>query len=139
MKKKRDITIKLSNKLFYTLIVIGILAVVGVGVWALGSVPNPGHAISELQTCEEGETLQVVDGEWDCVSGVSIRGWEKIQVVGGPNQFYISASCSSGKKLLGGGCLGPKVWFSYPYDDDTWICDFDEPYGETYVICAYAE
>jgi hypothetical protein len=70
MKEKKrgiEINIKLSNKAIYTLIVIGILAILGVGVFALGSVSNPGHAISELQTCEEGETLQVVDGEWDCV------------------------------------------------------------------------
>jgi hypothetical protein len=76
-KKRKDIIIKFSNRWIYTLIVIGILAILGVGVFALGSVSNPGHAISELQTCEEGETLQVVDGEWDCVSGggENLEGW----------------------------------------------------------------
>jgi len=88
MKKKRDITIKLSNKLFYTLIVIGILAVVGVGVWALGSVPNPGHSIGELETCEEGESLQVVDGEWDCVSGVSSSGFTKVSAYKSSSQTF---------------------------------------------------
>ncbi|MEJ2267719.1 MAG: hypothetical protein P8X70_01445 [Nanoarchaeota archaeon] len=50
MKKKRgmQINIKISNKAFYTFITIMILLIVGVGVFALGSVPNPGHTISEL-------------------------------------------------------------------------------------------
>jgi len=71
--KKRGIELKinLSNKLFYTFVVIGILVVVAVGVFALGNIPNPGHSVSGLQTCAEGQTLQVVGGEWDCVSGGS--------------------------------------------------------------------
>jgi hypothetical protein len=73
--KKRGIELKinLSNKAIYTLIVVGILVIVGVGVWAYGtSSPSDfGHSLGEFEACDEGETLQVVDGEWDCVSGVS--------------------------------------------------------------------
>lgn len=78
MKKKRD-GIKISNRLFYTLVVIGILVIVGAGVYAIGNTPNAGHSISELQTCDEGKILQVVDGEWDCVSGGSSTEMTKIR------------------------------------------------------------
>jgi len=41
MKKKKEgikLNINLSNRVFYTLIVIGILAIVSVGVWAYGTI-----------------------------------------------------------------------------------------------------
>jgi hypothetical protein len=80
MKKKRgmQINIKISNKAVYTLIIVGILAIISVGVFALGSIPNPGHPISELQTCEEGESLQVVEGEWACVSGGNYEDFTRV-------------------------------------------------------------
>jgi hypothetical protein len=67
MKKVRNHS--RNNRLMYTLIAFGILVVVAIGVYALGAVPNPGHAISELQTCDEGQTLVVQNGEWTCASG----------------------------------------------------------------------
>lgn len=74
MKKKKGIEIKInfSEKWFYTLIVIGVLAIVGIGVYAYGtSEPSTfGHSLGEIATCNEGETLQVVGGEWTCVNGM---------------------------------------------------------------------
>lgn len=96
MKKKRGIEIKiqLSNRWIYTLIVIGVLAIVGVGVYAFVGPSGVGHELNEIKPCAEGEilqtnadetawecvnmpneiepcgegeTLQVVDGEWSCV------------------------------------------------------------------------
>jgi hypothetical protein len=32
-------------------------------------VPDPGHPVSEIQKCGEGEVLEIVNGAWDCVSG----------------------------------------------------------------------
>jgi hypothetical protein len=77
-----------NNRLMYTLVAFGILVVVAIGVYALGAVPNPGHAISELQTCDEGQTLVVQNGEWTCATPVSggdegIKGWEIIEIDGG--------------------------------------------------------
>ena len=51
--KKRErlsIKINLSNRWLYFLITLGILAIIGVGVYALtpGTKPNPGHDFSEL-------------------------------------------------------------------------------------------
>jgi len=58
-----------SNRLLYTLIAFGILMIVGVGVYAsLGTTPNPGHPVSELQSCSDGEVLQMVSGAWACVT-----------------------------------------------------------------------
>jgi hypothetical protein len=80
-----------------------------------------GHAISELQTCSNGQILVVIGGEWQCVSASSI---------GGVCYTSYSGSCASGfsRKLTlgdwgvcghatnvntlthysppGGGCLG---------------------------------
>lgn len=52
MKKKRGIKIKieLSNRWLYTLLILGILAIIGVGVWAYGtSSPSTfGHSGGEI-------------------------------------------------------------------------------------------
>ena len=54
--KKRKIDLKLSNRLFYTLVVFSIIILGAVGVYAWGTtvinagvVPEPGHDIDELQ------------------------------------------------------------------------------------------
>jgi len=56
MKKKRGLTIKInfSNRWLYTFIVLGILAVVAVGVYAYGtSTPSTfGHSIEEIDFSE---------------------------------------------------------------------------------------
>jgi hypothetical protein len=51
MKKKREgIQINLSNRWLYTFIIVGILAIIGVGVYAIppGVAPNPGHSLSDI-------------------------------------------------------------------------------------------
>jgi hypothetical protein len=59
MKKKRGIKIKLSNRWLYTFIVLGILAIVGIGVYAYGtSSPSTfGHSSGEINVdntlCDE--------------------------------------------------------------------------------------
>jgi hypothetical protein len=63
----------LSNRLAYTLIAIGILLVVAIGVYAVGAVPNPGHPISQLQTCDSnGQTLVMSNGAWTCGTSQSV-------------------------------------------------------------------
>ena len=50
-KKRKEIVVKLSNRYLYALIVIGILTIVGVGVYAYGT-SNPstfGHSSGELE------------------------------------------------------------------------------------------
>ena len=67
---KRGITVNFSNKTFYTLIaILSILVISGI-VYAVGSVPNPGHPITELQKCDDnGQTLIMAGGVWTCGSG----------------------------------------------------------------------
>lgn len=78
MKKKRgkNITIKISfsNRWLYTLIIIGILAIIGVGIYAFGtSDPSTfGHSINEIQRCAEGEALKTSGGVWTCVPSASL-------------------------------------------------------------------
>ena len=72
MKKGRGNSRRVyNNRLLYTLIVIGILAIIGVAVYAdapVTPIPNPGHYISEIQTCNtNGDTLEMVSGSWACV------------------------------------------------------------------------
>jgi len=63
---KRKHVSGMSNRLLYTLITIGILAIFGFGVYAVGTTPNPGHAITDIQPCGDGEILKMNGGSWSC-------------------------------------------------------------------------
>ena len=71
MKKKRglNIHIHLTNRWLYTLIAIGILAAIGIGVYAYGTA-NPavfGHSYNELQPCSGTQILKMNGaGAWAC-------------------------------------------------------------------------
>ncbi len=64
----KKLQINFTNRWLYTLIVFFSLIVVGVFVYAaVGTTPNPGHSIAELQLCDvEGEILKNVGGAWAC-------------------------------------------------------------------------
>jgi hypothetical protein len=71
--KEKGIHLHLSNRLSYTLIAIFILAVVGIGVYALtpGIVPNPGHDISTVSPpspCAASQYLQFNGDKWKCAT-----------------------------------------------------------------------
>lgn len=69
VKKKGLKKFNISNRLAYTLIVILSLALFGIGVYAFGVVPNPGHPVSQLQTCDNnGQTLVMSGGVWTCAT-----------------------------------------------------------------------
>lgn len=93
MNKKRGITLKinLTNRWLYTLIVIGILTIIGVSVYAttdtskgwhpssqiegLGSLATKNSVdLSDIQACDPGEILQVSGGSWGCVEMPSVSG-----------------------------------------------------------------
>ena len=70
MKKSMNINFVLSNRVAYTLITFLILTIVGVGVYAVaGTIPDPGHSITKLQPCSDGEILKSSGGVWSCVDG----------------------------------------------------------------------
>jgi hypothetical protein len=69
--------IKLSNKVFYTLVAIIVIVLLAVGINALipGVVPNPGHdiqTISPPNPCNSGEYIRFLGGSWDCEPITSI-------------------------------------------------------------------
>ena len=67
--------VNIEKKYFFILLGVMIILGISVGVYAvLGTTPNPGHAISELQKCSEGETLKIIGGVWSC--GGSFGTWE---------------------------------------------------------------
>lgn len=75
MRRKRgfNLTINLSNRWLYTLIALGIVIIFSVGVYAsFGNTPNPGHPVSQLQTCsEDGKILKMSGGAWICAEDVN--------------------------------------------------------------------
>ena len=79
--KKRDSGS--NNRFLYFLIVFGVLLTVAVGVYAsspTGTVPNPGHKLSEIQRCSDGSAgVQILEtnssGVWNCVSASSVTPW----------------------------------------------------------------
>jgi len=65
-----SINLNFSNKAFLLLVSAFVLfATLGIVYATIGAVPNPGHAISELQTCANNQTLKTVNGAWTCVTG----------------------------------------------------------------------
>ena len=73
------------------------------------------------------------------VNGTILMGWERVTATG--NQTNATVDCSSGKKLLGGGCSKTADTFgeSYPSDDDTWTCVYATGSGgnvTAYALCA---
>jgi hypothetical protein len=90
MKKKRGkkINIKLSNRWLYTFIVLGILAIIGIGVYAATYSPSgAGHPYTEISTCSNGQILKVVNGEWSCEDAIipGLVGWCRQTSYGGCN------------------------------------------------------
>jgi hypothetical protein len=146
-KKRKDINInlKISNKVLYTFIAVFILSIMGVGVFASTyTASGAGHPYTEISTCAEGETLQVVSGIWSCVSstGGYLTGVERVTASGlaGGTTVY----CPSGKKLMGGGCSctnGGEISSSYPMDDHRWRCICSPTSGtiSAVALCANAE
>jgi hypothetical protein len=67
-----NLHIAFSDKTFYLLLgIIAVLIFSGISYASLGGVPNPGHAVSELQTCDEGEMLKTIEGEWACTNATA--------------------------------------------------------------------
>ena len=81
-----SININFSNKAVYLFVGAFAFLIITSLVIALGSVPNPGHAISELQTCGANQTLKTnaAGNGWECVdaTGGSFTCTDVITTVG---------------------------------------------------------
>lgn len=145
MKKRRKVTINinLSNRWLYTLIAIGIVLVVCVGVYAVGIIPNPGHQINQLQTCDNNQILETVNGVWTCVALPSapsgtISGLEMVTKIC-PSSSSCNVPCSSGKKILSGSgyCTGAIVGIQTNLNVNTvYVTCSSSGYSYAYAICA---
>jgi len=77
MKKKRGlkVNIHLTNRWLYTFIAIGILAAIGVGVYAATYSPSgAGHPYTEISTCSANQILKMnsAGNAWECGSDTGI-------------------------------------------------------------------
>jgi len=111
MKKGKN-NFKFSNRVLYSLITLGILIAVGVGVYAATyTASGAGHPYTEISTCATNQTLKMnADGTaWTCMDW----GYE-IVVASVKDQTSVSviATCPTGKKVIGGGCI---VQWNDPY------------------------
>jgi hypothetical protein len=114
MSKKRGKSIKIninfSNRLLYTLILIGILIAIGVGVYAATSFPasGAGHNLNELaQPCDEGKILKVVGGAWTCGDDVGItQAYADLNYKDPPGQWTCIARSGSGSSNANAYCVG---------------------------------
>lgn len=74
---------KVSNRFAYTIISAFAMIALAVVVYAVpGTTPNPGHPLTQLQPCSNGETLVTTNGAWNCTTPSS----------GGSSQWTASGS-----------------------------------------------
>ena len=142
----------------YTILTILFLILLGAFVYALtpGVAPNPGHTIGQVSPpsgCISGQVLVWQGSSWVCSSiSPSISGYQVVKrtssVSGSAGQYKFgpTASCPSGKVVLGGGCVGahwdvtdfgpggPGVWGT----NEGWRCYGKKTSGTTGQVEAWA-
>lgn len=95
----------ISNKLFYTIVFVIALVLIGVGVYAYGtSSPTTfGHSTNEIAApsgCSSGQVLSWTGSSWTCTD-TGVSGLEVVTL----DTCNGEVSCPSGKVVVGGGCL----------------------------------
>ncbi|MBS3076327.1 hypothetical protein J4481_01130 [Candidatus Pacearchaeota archaeon] len=102
----KKIQINLSNKVFYTLVSIAFVIVLGVGVSAVWANPTTGvgHSLDELAPCGAGQFLNYDGTKWACASG-----------------NLLSQSCSEGQVMVRGTGYPYGNWKCADYDGSQWI------------------
>ncbi|MCK9568318.1 hypothetical protein M0R72_05195 [Candidatus Pacearchaeota archaeon] len=141
--KRGKIIFKFSNRVLYSLITLGILIAVGVGVYAATyTATGAGHPYTEISTCGANQILRMnaAGTSWECVS----MGYEIVygEVVEKGTSIQAKVYCPAGKIVIGGGC---EVHWNYPYPESMaksvpftngtssgWICNSNPVtrYGE---------
>jgi hypothetical protein len=126
MGKKRGRNIKINinmpNRLLYTLILIGILIAVGVGVYAATyTASGAGHPYTEISTCAANQSLKMnaAGNAWTCsddVVGIT-KEYADANYKDPPGQwtctlrtrsvpvgYGVNVSCVNPEKIITGGC-----------------------------------
>lgn len=135
MKDKGGFTIHFTNRWLYTFIALGILAVIGVGVYAVTYTSSgAGHPYTELSTCAEGQILRVVGGVWTCVDFTDAKAWAKTDNPTIPGNVTITEKLKAqtlketGYVTQGGACSVSQegelalCYYSIAGNQYTWIC-----------------
>ena len=61
--------INMTNRWLYTLITLFAVVVLGVGVYAFGSTPNPGHSWTQIAGCDSSSQIPLWTGSaWSCTA-----------------------------------------------------------------------
>jgi len=84
------VEINFTNRSLYTLIAFFAILTFAVGVYAVGTTPNPGHPITQLQLCDDaGQILKMSGGAWTCgADEVGTGGGESLWSASGSNAIY---------------------------------------------------
>lgn len=135
--------INLTNKLFYTFVILLAVILLGVGVYAV--VPNPGHSPNDI---DWSSVISVLRANQICLAGTCKTAWPTTGSLscttrsapfggGGVNVY-----CQTGEVRTGGGMKafheGDDDWtFTYPVGTNGWQCSAEgAKSGSTcYVVC----
>ena len=108
------VTINFTNKWLYSFIAVGVLILLGVGVYAFGGVqPNiMGHSTNEIAPptgCGMGQVLTWGGDSWDCVDMASGDGSisDSFKIVyedGGDSALCMAGCPASHPNVIAGGC-----------------------------------
>lgn len=109
MKKRKNKKIIFSNRWLYTFIALGILAVIGVGVYAYGT-SNPstfGHSAGELVLTDAGKISSTTTGAY---SKGQICGASNTQCLNFNNNGWVYMSDTAGSVYGGQGLAAEQLW-----------------------------
>ena len=148
MKKRRGIQIRINftNRWLYSLIAIGILALIGVGVYAATyTASGAGHPYTEISTCGANQVLKMdaTGTAWACSSPIQDPPglWTcTMRTNTGGMLVNVVASCVGSEKLIIGGCSSTQLSASpinHPTANPGWSCYQNGGTGSP-TITAYA-
>ena len=128
MVKKFQINLSMSNKLFYTLIVVSVIGLLSVGVYAYNSGVAPsvmGHSAEEIEGIEEADPTvlaSVKDGvSWDEITSKPAGFGDNIDNEGGYSEFRVLRREGGGYLSCASGWTQLTKWRVSSWDEWTYM------------------